>query len=120
MENNLLGHFGKDGSQLPQRIAKFGSVSFGYAENIVYYVDLPREIVLMMIIDDGIASRGHRKNIFNRAFRQVGIGYGKGRENEGLCVVVFAGLFREISLPKGVRQISAKNKERKAVTFHSF
>ncbi len=95
MENNNLGHFGKNGSQLPKRISLFGLLPLNYAENIVYYVDLPREIVLTMIIDDGIPGRGHRKNLFSRALKVVGIAYGKGKENEGLCVSVFADLFRE-------------------------
>jgi uncharacterized protein YkwD len=105
MENNKLGHFGKDGSRLPQRISAFGIATMGYAENITYFVDLPREIVLTMIIDDGVASRGHRKNLFSSNFRVVGIAFGRGRENEGLCVTIFAGAFREMRLPKGVRRL---------------
>lgn len=108
MENNSLGHFGKDGSNVPKRLARFGILPLVYAENIVYYVDLPKEIVMTMIIDDGIASRGHRKNLFSRSFRMVGIAYGKGKENEGLCVTVFADFFRELKLPNLNKTKSAK------------
>jgi uncharacterized protein YkwD len=105
MENNGLSHFGKDGSNLPTRISRFGSLPSDYAENITYYVDLPKEIVMTMIIDDGIAGRSHRKNLFSQSFRVVGIAYGKGKASEGLCVTVFADYFRELKLPKGVRKI---------------
>jgi uncharacterized protein YkwD len=100
IENNSLGHFGKDGSNLPQRISRFGTIPFNYAENISYYVNLPKEIVMAMIIDDGVAGRGHRKNLFSRSFRMVGIAFGKGRESEGLCVTVFGDFFREMKSSK--------------------
>ena len=104
-ENNSFGHFGKDGSNLPARISRFGSLPINYAENITYYVDLPKEIVMTMIIDDGIAGRGHRKNLFSQSFKVVGIAYGKGSGREGLCVTVFANSFREQKIPKGVRKL---------------
>jgi uncharacterized protein YkwD len=47
------------------RIAKYGTFTGSIAENIAYGTTGGRKIVLALIIDDGVASRGHRANIFN-------------------------------------------------------
>lgn len=95
MENSSLGHFGKDGSSLPKRLTRFGSYGNLTAENITYYAPLPREIVMTMIIDDGVKSRGHRKNVFSPDFKNIGPAFGKGKKGENLCVLIFADTFKE-------------------------
>lgn len=95
MENSTLGHYGKDGSDLPTRLRRFGAYGNSTAENITYYAPLARDIVMTMIIDDGVKSRGHRKNIFNSGFRQIGAAFNQSRKGENLCVVIFADSFRE-------------------------
>ena len=96
IENPTLGHKGKDGSNLPKRLSKFGiKPTSHYAENIMQDANLPRQIVLWLIIDDGVKDRGHRKNIFDKAFKQVGISYGLAKNGRGVSVMVFAGTFIE-------------------------
>lgn len=95
MENYSLGHTGKDGSNLPKRISRFGKGGKLYAENIMDQLSNPRDIVMLMIIDDGLKGRGHRKNIFNKTFKQVGIAYGIGKNNSPVSVMVFADNFTE-------------------------
>lgn len=88
--DSSIGHTSRDGSNLAARLKKFGSIGEIYAENIAYFADSPRDIVLMMIIDDGVKSRSHRNNVFSSNFKVVGIAFGKGKTGEGLCVVNFA------------------------------
>lgn len=96
LENPSLGHRGKDGSNLPKRLSRFGIKPLShFAENILQDVTLPRRIVLLTIIDDGVRDRGHRKNLFDKRFNQVGIAYGL-RKNMGTSVLVFAGETTEI------------------------
>lgn len=95
MENSALGHYGKDGSDLPTRLKKFGAYGTLTAENITYFAPLAREIVMTMIIDDGVKSRGHRKNIFSNNFKQIGPAFGQGKKGEHLCVLIFADSFKE-------------------------
>ena len=103
MENPSLGHTGKDGSNISQRFAKFGRSGSFAAENISFYAETPRRIAIQMIIDDGVKSRRHRKNIFSPNFNFVGIAFGKSKAGEGLCVVDFADFFTEKG-ESGVRE----------------
>lgn len=48
-----------------------------------------------MIIDDGTASRGHRKNIFKQDFKVIGLSYGGPLKDQTICVITFAGGFLE-------------------------
>lgn len=96
LENPSLVHKGKDGSNLPKRLTKFGIKPLShFAENIMQDVSLPKQLVLLTIIDDGVKGRGHRKNLFDKRFKRVGIAYGQ-RLNGGTSVIVFAGDITEI------------------------
>jgi uncharacterized protein YkwD len=66
-----LIHTGSDGSQPWDRIIKFSpSMSFGN-ENIAgnsYRIVTPRDIVIQLLIDDGIEGYGHRYNLLDPAW----------------------------------------------------
>ena len=57
---------------MSDRIAKYGQFVATLGENIAYGTTGGKEIVLQLIIDDGVASRGHRTNIFKPEFLIVG------------------------------------------------
>ena len=95
MEDSSIGHKSKDGGNLTTRVDKFGLVGNIYAENITYGTKTPRNIVMLMILDDGVKSRSHRKNIFSPEFKIIGIGFGTGNKGESLSVTVFADSFKE-------------------------
>lgn len=90
-----LGHFGKDGSDIENRLYKVGTPGERYSENIAYYSTDARSIVLTMLLDDGLKSRSHRKNLLSTQLNEIGIAYGIGKKDVGLCVIVFADRFTE-------------------------
>jgi len=94
-ENPKLKHYGKDGSDLEKRLQQVGFAGNAVAENISYRVDTALEVVLNMIIDDGIKSRSHRKNIFSPTFKLFGIACGAAKDKTTLCVAEFADTFKE-------------------------
>ena len=94
-ENPKLKHLGKDGSDLEMRLLKIGFPGSAIAENISYRADIAREVILNMIIDDGIKSRSHRKNIFSQSFKLFGIACGLASDKTTLCVAEFADSFKE-------------------------
>ena len=74
-ENNLISHDGSDGTKFSVRIKRYAEKVRTIGENITYKNPINgTDFVLDLLIDDGVKSRGHRKNMFNKAFKYVGIG----------------------------------------------
>jgi len=85
-----VGHCGNHGSDPGNRISRYGAVSQGWAENIAYGRHSAREIVLALIVDDGVRGRGHRKNIFNPTYNVAGAAYGSHARFGSVCSIDFA------------------------------
>jgi uncharacterized protein YkwD len=90
-----LGHDGGDRSSPGDRISRYGSWSTTWGENISYSRKTAREVVLALIIDDGVRSRGHRKNIFNPKFNYAGAAFGPHARYRTVCTIDFAGGYAE-------------------------
>lgn len=101
------GHRGTDGSTTESRVNRYGNFSNGIGENIVYQSDTAREIVLGWLVDDGVATRGHRRNLLSSGYRFVGIAIGEQSSYGSMCVLTFAGTYAEsgggapLQKPKG-------------------
>lgn len=88
------GHDGTDGSSPFDRMERYGSWLKTAGENIDYGNNVARRIVLSLLIDDGVPSRGHRQNILNNDFKAVGIACGPHGQYRYMCVMDFAGGFK--------------------------
>jgi uncharacterized protein YkwD len=93
-----MGHNGSDRSSPGARISRYGAWQGGWAENIAYGHSNAREIVLALIIDDGVRGRGHRKNIFNAMYNVAGAAYGPHARFGSVCDIDFAGAYAETAL----------------------
>ncbi len=90
-----IGHESRQGKSMRERIERRGKWESYLAENIGYGPDDPRNMVMQLIISDGVPNRGHRKNTFSMAFNAAGVSCGPHPDFDSMCVIDFAGGFRE-------------------------
>ena len=90
-----FGHAGSDGSRMDARISRYGTWDGSAAENISYGSESARDVVIGLLVDDGVPSRGHRANILSADARFAGVGCGRHAEYGTMCVIDFAGGYRE-------------------------
>lgn len=64
-----MSHTGSDGSDPGQRITKAGYNWKTYGENVAYGYSSPEQVM-----DGWMSSPGHKKNILNCAFKEIGVG----------------------------------------------
>ncbi|HVF71833.1 MAG TPA: CAP domain-containing protein [Chthoniobacterales bacterium] len=90
-----FGHAGRDGSHADTRISRYGTLLGGWAENVSYGKSSARDVVLALIIDDGLPGRKHRKNIFNPNYNFAGAAFGRHARFGTMCSMDFAGGYAE-------------------------
>ena len=90
-----IGHAGTDGSRTTDRISRYGTWGGSAAENIAYGSETARDVVIDLLIDDGVAGRGHRANILDADARFAGAGCAKHTGYRIVCVIDFAGEYAE-------------------------
>eukprot|EP01006_Ploeotia_vitrea_P057850 TRINITY_DN68370_c0_g1_i1.p1 TRINITY_DN68370_c0_g1~~TRINITY_DN68370_c0_g1_i1.p1 ORF type:complete len:565 (+),score=64.02 TRINITY_DN68370_c0_g1_i1:76-1770(+) len=89
-DKGLTGHTGSDGSTPFQRMERWGQWMGAAAENCAYGGRSAAEHVQQLLIDDGVRSRGHRKNILNPQYARVGAGISTHVTYGTTCVQTFA------------------------------
>lgn len=73
--HNTMSHEGSDGSTFDQRIRRAGYSGSTMGENVAYGYPTPAAVM-----DGWMNSPGHRANILNCAFKDIGVGVAKGSD----------------------------------------
>jgi uncharacterized protein YkwD len=90
-----MSHDGSDKSKPADRMSRHGEWKVTCGENISFGETDAEAIVLQLLIDDGVPSRGHRTNIMNPAFRCCGAAVGVHKQYGVCCVIDYAGGYGE-------------------------
>jgi uncharacterized protein YkwD len=88
-------HTGSDGSQFWDRMERYGEWTGDSGENIMFGSSEARTVVMDLLIDDGVPSRGHRQNLLSRKFAVFGVGCAPHKVWRLVCTMDFASGFRE-------------------------
>ncbi|MEL7350521.1 MAG: CAP domain-containing protein [Cyanobacteria bacterium P01_A01_bin.116] len=85
--DGAIGHRGSDGSSPSQRLSQFGVESHASGENIAYGPQTAQTVLMNLLIDDGVADRGHRTNLFSPEWTMAGVGCGPHATIRTVCVI---------------------------------
>lgn len=89
-----IGHITRNGSTPQKRMDIYGEWNIASAEDITYGSLEARQIVIALLIDDGVPDRGHRKNVLNPNFHFAGVAYGGHPTYHSMCVIDYAGEYK--------------------------
>ncbi|TNF36260.1 MAG: hypothetical protein EP329_05395 [Deltaproteobacteria bacterium] len=93
--SGLLGHAGSDGSHPDDRASRHGRWRKVVAENITFGSMTAEEVVVDLLVDDGVADRGHRDVLLDRALHVAGVSCGPHPSYRLTCVIDYAGAFED-------------------------
>lgn len=94
-KNGLTSHEGSDNSNVSKRIERYCEWENNCAENLDFANVDVIDILISMLVDDGVPSRGHRLNIFNKEFTYIGIACASHRNFKNVVVMNYIGNYRE-------------------------
>jgi|GEM_PF-1426919 len=96
------GHEGSDGSSPWDRMERAGFKGRKMGENVTYGSLNAIDIVLDLMIDDGVPDRGHRKNFLDPEFDRIGVAYAQGGKCAygSICVIDLGGGAKNTSTQK--------------------
>jgi uncharacterized protein YkwD len=86
----IVGHTGSNGSSMVDRIRRHDGSFRSMGEAIAYGQAEAREIVVSLLVDDGVPGRGHRRIILTPGFDAVGLAIGGHAGYGVMCVIDFA------------------------------
>jgi uncharacterized protein YkwD len=94
------GHQGTNKSLIEERVKPYGIWQGAIGENLSYGTESPRERVLTWLIDDGFATRGHRKRLLSNDYKVGGLACGAHPQWGTMCCLTLAGTFTDMQPAK--------------------
>lgn len=98
----LTTHEGSDGSNISERLEKYCEWDGACAENIDFGFKKAENIIINLLVDDGVSERFQRKNLFHPDLKYIGAAVGP-HKNYGICAV--------IGYTKGIRRLGQEPTE---------
>ena len=124
-ERGVVTHKDNKGQFTSERIEKYCEWDFCANEVIEVSSKNPKDILISLLVDDGIQNRADRKALFQDTYNYVGIACGPHCEYEIVTVFVFAGgirqkgtLFYHIKDEYDLRNYDYENNEKNPYLFN--
>lgn len=100
--SGLTGHTGSDGSSPDERVRRYIDATMT-GENLAYSdAQTGTDMILQLLVDDGVPDRGHRHNILEKEFTHIGISCGCHTQYTEMCCYAYG------------RDVKEKNPSKKA------
>lgn len=93
IKNGKVGHGPRNASS--KRLLQYGQWQISMGENISYGPQSGHRSLIALLIDDGVRSRGHRKNIFNKEYNRIGVGSAPHKKYRWSFVITYAAEYVE-------------------------
>ena len=90
-----IGHISRNGNTPQNRIERFIDWYICSSEDITYGSFEARQIVITLLIDDGVPDRGHRQNILSQCFRFAGVSFSGHPTYHSMCVIDYIGDYKK-------------------------
>jgi uncharacterized protein YkwD len=90
-----MSHRGTDSSTPATRMNRYGRWDVSAGESIALGTNPAREVVLQLLIDDGVQNRGHRKTLLDPGYAVAGAACGPHKAYEQICVIDLAARYSE-------------------------
>ncbi len=95
------GHTGSDGSNPSQRLRRHGTWRGKVGENLAFGESSALRVIQLLLVDDGVPDRAHRKSLLDGRFRWAGIACAPHPVYRVVCVIDLAAKYEEKKQPAG-------------------
>lgn len=94
-QNGVTGHNGTNGSTMAKRVERYGKWKGGLSENLAYQQTSGLDCIIYWVVNDGMASRAERKNLFKADFEVFGVSAASHPKFKTCAVLVLGGEIAE-------------------------
>jgi uncharacterized protein YkwD len=92
--NGLVSHESSEGRKLSERIEDLCEWSEIIGENVDFGSKTAINLLIALLVDDGVKGRPHRAHLFNRNYNYIGIGVSAHKLHGNITVIDYAGQVR--------------------------
>jgi uncharacterized protein YkwD len=95
----IVSHDSSDGKNVSDRIERYTEWDTACGENLDFGSKNPVDIIINLLVDDGVENRPHRAHLFNTKFNHIGVGIAEHKEFEIVVVLDYVGGVRILGTP---------------------
>ena len=96
---SILSHDSSDGKTVSDRIERYCEWEGICEENIDFGSKTAVDVIVFLLVDDGMEGRPHRKNMLSNEIKYVGIASGEHKGTGVMTVIDYVGGIRDVGKP---------------------